>query len=470
MKAKFLETIQKYRMFDKGHNVFVGVSGGPDSVALFHMIYSLKNDLGLKNVGIFHVNHLLRDEESEKDQIYVENLAKQFQVPISIGRVNVRELQRNYHYSQEEAARIGRFHYMRDEAKRQGIDRVALGHTQDDQAETVLMRIIRGTGLRGFQAIRPVLNYPETTFVRPLIEIRKDECIDYLKLEKLSYRIDASNYSTRYVRNRIRIELLPELEKNYNPRIKEILARLPEAIGMDISFLDEITDQQYERSVKRVEDDEIFLEKEVLAELPEAIQYRIFNKAISILDPNVELDFYHWNEIRKAMNDQTHFQISLPEDMVITFERKEVLITKKLTEPVIPYEYHMKLGERIYVKEAQVNFSCEVFDKRIYKVKKDDRRYEIFDYDKLKFPLSVRNRRPGDVFQPMGMSGKKKLKDFLIDRKVPSREKIYLPLFVSGGKIVWVFGLGISGDVAVTDRTRKFLKISSFEQQRSFAS
>jgi len=468
MKPKFLSTIQKYRMFEKGQSVYVGVSGGPDSIALFHLIYSLKNELGLKTVGIFHVNHMLRDEESDKDQIFVENLAKQFQVPISIGRVNVRDLQRNYHYSPEEAARIGRFHYMRDEAKKLKIDRIALGHTQDDQAETVLMRIIRGTGLRGFQAIRPILIYPETTFVRPLIEIRKDELIDYLKLEKLSYRIDASNYSTRYVRNRIRIELLPELEKNYNPRIKEILSRLPEAIGMDISFLDEITDQQYERAVKRVEDEEIFLSKEVIGELPEAIQYRIFNKAVSILDPNVEIDFYHWSEIRKAMTDETHFQISLPEDMIITFERKEVQITKKLLEPIIPYEYRLKAGERIYVKEANYNFSCEVFDKRIYKIKKDDRRYEIFDYDKLRFPLMVRNRRPGDLFQPLGLAGKKKLKDYLIDKKVPSREKVYLPLFISNGKIIWVFGLGIANDVAVTDHTKKFLKISSFEQSRGF--
>ncbi len=467
MKTKFTETIQKYHMLEKGQNVYVGVSGGPDSVALFHVIYSLKNELGLKNVGIIHVNHLLRDEDSEKDQIFVESLAKQFQVPISIGKVNVRDLQRHYHYSQEEAARIGRFHYMRDEAKRQGIDRIALGHTQDDQAETVLLRIIRGTGLRGFQAIRPVLNYPETTFIRPLIEIRKDECIDYLKLEKLSYRIDASNFSTRFTRNRIRIELLPELEKNYNPRIKEILARLPEAVGMDISFLDEVTDQQYERAVKRVEDEEIFLSKDVLADLPEAIQYRIFNKAVSILDPNVEIDFYHWNEIRKAMNDQTHFQISLPEDMVITFERKEVQITKKILEPAAAYQYELRPSERVFVKEMNMNFSCEVFDKRIYKLKKDDKRYEIFDYDKIKFPLLIRNRRQGDAFQPLGMSGRKKLKDYFIDRKVPAREKGTLPLFISNTKVIWVYGLGISNEVAVTDRTRKFVKISSYEAPRS---
>lgn len=453
-------------MLEKGNTVYVGVSGGPDSVALFHMLYSLKDELGLKTVGIFHVNHLLRDEESDKDQFFVENLAKQFQVPIFIGRVNVRELQRNYRYSQEEAARIGRFHWMRDEARKQGIDRIALGHTQDDQAETVLMRIVRGTGLRGFQAIRPVLIYPETTFIRPLIEIPKSELVDYLKQAKLSYRIDASNYSTRYMRNRVRIELLPELEKNYNPRIREILARLPEAIGMDISFLDEVTDQQYEQVVKKVEDEEIILKKDSVELLPEAIQYRIFNKVISMLDPNVELDFYHWNEIRKALTDKTHFQLSLPEDLLLTFERKEIQVVKKMTEPIVDYEMQLKPGERIYVKHANLNFSCEVFEKRIYKVKKDDRRYEIFDHDKLKFPLTVRNRRPGDTFQPFGMAGKKKLKEFLIDRKVPSRDKAYLPLFVSGGKIIWVFGLGIADPVAVTDHTKKFVKISSYEPPR----
>ncbi|MBI4398461.1 MAG: tRNA lysidine(34) synthetase TilS [Candidatus Omnitrophica bacterium] len=463
MKNKFLETVRKYHMLEKGQNVYVGVSGGPDSVALFHMIYSLKSELGLKNVGIIHVNHLLRDEEAEKDQIFVENLAKQFQVPISIGRVNVRDLQRHYHYSPEEAARIGRFHYMRDEAKKQGMDRIALGHTQDDQAETVLLRIIRGTGLRGFQAIRPVLVYPETTFIRPLIEIRKDECIDYLKLDKLSYRIDASNFSTRFLRNRIRIELLPELEKNYNPRIKEILSRLPEAIGMDINFLDEVTEQQWAHVISRVEDEEIFLNKEALKGLPEAIQYRIFNKAVSLLDPDVEVDFYHWNQIRRAMNDETHFQISMPEDLIITFERKEIQITKKITEPVSPYEYKLRPGERVFVKEAGINFSCELFDKRIYKLKKDDRRYEIFDYDRLKFPLLIRNRRAGDTFQPFGMNGRKKLKEYLIDKKVPARQKQTLPLFFSSSKMIWIYGLGISQDAAVSDRTRKFVKISSYE-------
>jgi len=467
MKQDLLKTVKKYQMLKKGDSVYVGVSGGPDSVALFHVFYGLKKELGLKEVGIIHVNHMLRDEEADKDQQFVESLAKQFKVPFIIGRVNVKEVQKKYRYSVEEAARVGRFQFMRREARKRAISHIALAHTQDDQAETVLMRIIRGTGLRGFQAIRPVLNYDEVTFIRPLIEVKKDVLMDYLKQEALTYRIDSSNFSTRFTRNRIRLDLIPEIEKNFNPRIKEVLARLPEAVGMDIGFIDQVTDQQFDEVLKKTdEEDVITLKKNVLEKLPEAIQFRIFNKVIGMLSPNTELDFYHWNEIRKGVHDKTHFQVSLPDNTLITFERKEIQVSKKLNENVNKYQYKLELGKRIFLKEYNLNFSCELFEKKIYKVKKDDRRYEIFDYDKLKFPLVIRNRKPGDVFQPLGMDGKKKLKDYFIDRKVSVREKSYLPLFFSGNKLIWIYGLGIAGSAAVTSKTKRFIKISSFEAPR----
>ncbi len=464
MKQKFLDTLKKYQMLPTGSTVYVGVSGGSDSIALFHILFSLKKELGLKEVGIFHVNHLLRDEEAEKDQEFVETFAKQLKAPYILGKVNVRDIQRNYRYSLEEAARIGRFQYFRREAKRRGITTIALGHTLDDQAETVLMRMIRGAGLKGFQAIRPVLKYPETSFIRPLIELEKEEVIRYLKQENLTYRIDSSNYSTRFMRNRVRLELMPEIEKNYNPRIKQVLARLPESIGMDVSFLDEITEQQFDRCIKNSDkEDEVLLKKNIIEDLPQAIQYRVFQKAISMVEPKVDLDYFHWSQIRKGIVDKTHFQISLPQDLVVTFERKEIQVNKKLVEEIPQYQYQLKKGEKILVKEMNLNFGAELFEKRIYKVKKDDRRYEIFDYDKLKFPLTIRNRRKGDVFQSLGMEGKKKLKDFFIDKKVSARDKAYLPLIISAGKIIWVYGLGIAEHCCVTSKTKRFLKLSSFE-------
>lgn len=457
------KTIGRHGMFRKGEKVFVAVSGGPDSIALFHLLHGMRERLEI-SLGIFHFNHMLRGRESDKDQSFVESLAGKFNVPVRSGRGNVRYYARERGLSLEEAARLMRYGFFAKEAARLGVKKVAVGHNRDDQAETVMLRIIKGTGLRGLAAIRPVLDYQQITIVRPLIDLSKDEVVSYLRGAGLSYRTDSSNVSDKMERNKIRSRVFPMLEREFNPKVREVLARFPSVLNRDIDYLEKVSAKKAEDVFKKRGEDFIVLHREKFAKLDPAIQFRVASGMLKRLDLQASIDFDHWLRIEDSLKAKDRAAVSLPRDVTISLERKEIVLKQKLPHQDLVYEYELEEGKETHIKEANVNFRCEVVEKDKANLNKRERHYEFFDYDKLKFPLRIRNRRPGDKFQPLGMRGQKKLKDFLIDRKVPSYSKNLLPVFVSGKKIFWVFKQAIADWAKVTDKTKKVLKISEFRK------
>jgi tRNA(Ile)-lysidine synthase len=231
--TKVKNTINRYRLIAKRDKILAGISGGPDSVALLYILNSLRKELKI-SLHIAHLDHMLR-KDSYKDREFVQGLAKRLKIPITCGQINVKELAKKG--SLEEIARNARLGFLFRVAKEIKADKIALGHNLDDQAETVLMRILRGTGLYGLSGILPKREIAGFKIIRPLIEVRRREIESFLKRKRLKARIDLSNLENIHFRNKIRNKLLPLLERDYNKNIKGLLSNMAEAVGYDYDYL-----------------------------------------------------------------------------------------------------------------------------------------------------------------------------------------------------------------------------------------
>ncbi len=233
MLDKVKKTIKRYNLIDKGDKIIAGVSGGPDSVAMLYLLNSLKKDLKI-SLHVAHLDHKLR-KDSYRDRKFVEKLARKLKIPVTVAEINIKELSGSG--SLEEIARNARLGFLFKVARDEKADKIALGHNLDDQAETVLMRIIRGAGLYGLSGILPKRNIAGYQVIRPLIEVKRREIEAFLKRRKVRPRIDTSNFEEIYFRNKIRNRLLPLLEKEYNKNIKEILSNMAQVLGYDYDYL-----------------------------------------------------------------------------------------------------------------------------------------------------------------------------------------------------------------------------------------
>ena len=240
---KVREMIKRYSMFEWGDKVIIGVSGGPDSICLLYLLYSLRDEFGL-SLHIAHLDHMLR-KDSYRDLLFVKNQAERLDLPFTGESINISKLAKRG--SVEEIARKVRFDFLFRAAKEIGAKKIALGHNRDDQVETVLLRILRGSGLYGLQAILPKREIYRFTVIRPLIEVERREIEEYLRRKKIRTRKDITNTQVLYFRNRIRNELLPFLEKKYNPNIRQILFNMAENVSSDYEFLESESKKAFKR-------------------------------------------------------------------------------------------------------------------------------------------------------------------------------------------------------------------------------
>lgn len=482
MRERFLRTIQKFRMIEKGDTVLIGVSGGCDSRVLLELLNELKDSWKLK-LGILHVNHGLRGKASRQDEIFVRRIGRKLNLPVFATRVDVKKKSKSGKISLEEAARILRYDFFERMAEAHHAQKVALAHTQDDQAETVLMRIISGTGLQGLQAIRPKRKLNGAYLIRPLIEISKHEIRKFATAHRLSFREDRSNRSLQFLRNRIRLKLIPELEKSFNPQVKKTLARLPHLLDVDLSFLEETAELFYRRLARKKNENEIAFPKQSFLQLRPSIQYRLIGRAlcaltvgaycppIKLADPPLcltdntsLLDFDHWNAFCERLSSETSFRLQFPQGLFAVVSSDAVRLMR-LRRQKTEFSYELSEGEELLIPETGDTLVCERLEHKPRGVRKTDKSFELFDEAKLTFPLTVRNRRPGDRFQPLGQSKPMKLKGFLINKRILREERDRIPLVVSGNTIIWVAGVSMSEEAKVDSSTKQFVRISFRQRQ-----
>lgn len=316
------ETLQKYKMLSPGEPLLVACSGGADSVALVHFLKELAPRLRIR-LSLLHFDHALR-EESVKDLEWVRRLARRFGLPFYHGRARRALYQKKRNFSPEESARQLRYEFFHRVAKKAKIRKIALAHHKDDQAETVLMRLIQGTGLRGLQGIRPVIRVKGMTLIRPLIELSRREILEFLRKHSISYREDRTNRSKRFLRNRIRNRLLPLLEKEFNPKIRDSLSRLAQTAVRESTGLDEWVSRQGKTYLLRArKNGTVWLDRERFLALPSALQFRLLDQLLHRLDPRSGLDFKSWETIEKGFQ-KGRVRITLPRNLDLNLTAKKL--------------------------------------------------------------------------------------------------------------------------------------------------
>ena len=276
LEQKFLAAIRQNQLVKAGDHVLVAVSGGPDSTALLTLFTALRDILGIR-LSVAHVNHALR-KSADQDQYFVQSLCQQLHIPFYYKKIPVKTSPQKS--SLEEVAREGRIAYFQTLTNQIKFDTVALGHTQDDLAETVLMRILRGSGLSGLRSMLPKRSWEKIIFIRPLLKITKKEILSFLKTNKICYRIDPTNRSREFLRNELRWEVLPSLEKKF-PAIKTSLARLAETSALDYDFIESAAQTAFQQIVKKKTAREITLDIRRLRVLHPSMRSMVLRIALS---------------------------------------------------------------------------------------------------------------------------------------------------------------------------------------------
>lgn len=439
----------------------VSVSGGMDSLSLLHLLYDLREDLRV-TLHVFHLNHMIRGEEAEEDMRFVKDFAQKLNLPCTALSFDVSAYVAENRLSLEEGAREVRYMLLEKVADEIKADKIVLGHHRDDNVETFLMRILRGAGAEGLRGILPVRG----KCIRPLIEVGKEEIENYCQINNLEFRVDTSNLSLFYERNKIRHKLIPVLEE-YNPKFKEIISNTIEILDEENAYLSCLAEECLAKLAEQSKD-LIKISSLKLLSLPLAIQRRLARKIIELIKGDLRgIEFKHIEKVLEgAAFEEKSFQMDLPGDLVVFSEQKKVVVAKKetLKKPSL-FEQVLKVPGKTEIEELRVDLAADFVDNKGLVIK-NDKSIAYLDADKLKFPLKVRTRRLGDRFKPLGMQEEKKLHDFFIDEKVVKRERDRVPLVLSGEQIVWVVGYRIDDDFKVDSKTRKVLEICLKEKRK----
>jgi len=442
---KVKETIAKYGMLQRGDGVLVALSGGLDSVALLSLLLEIRDEYELR-IFAAHLNHRLRGEESEGDARWVERLCKGLYIPCRIGQEEVRSFCRERRIGLEEGARALRYRFLQRAASDFGAERIATGHTQDDQAETVLMRLLRGAGPTGLCGIRPIRGQ----IIRPLIEVRRGDLRNWLKERGGSFREDSSNRDLRYMRNRIRWRLLPQLNA-YNPRITEALARSGMILWEQAEYLLKLAKGILEKVAHRGWGGEIILDLESLFVYDMVIRQVVLKEAFRLLGKG-ELPFPHLERLARS---PFKGRISLPGGVEAEGkEGKLFLFQGTLRRSPVDVEVPGMV-------ETQDGLSLRteiVAPPPLNLVRKQDRMVAYFDWERLEGPFELRGWERGDRIQPLGLEGRKKLQDLFVDLHIPRPQRGMVPLLTCPKGIFWVIGYRIAEPFKLKEGTRKALK------------
>lgn len=457
------ETIQKYRMFSHGDGVLVAVSGGPDSIALLHVLSTMREESGL-HLAVAHLMHGIRGEAAREDARFVAQAAQSLAVPFHLKEVDLPRMKAEKGKGNIEAmAREERYRFFASLAKELRIGAVATAHTRDDQVETLLMWLLRGSGRKGLGGLPPVRRLvskgeasQELLLIRPLIEASREEIIEYLTERGLPYRTDRTNFDPSPLRNWIRLRLLPQLRERAGVRLDERLAGLADLLRDEEKVLRRVATKRFKRIL-----DGAALSREALLQEDKAMQRRLVRLWLERARGDLKaIGFDHVEKmLRLIAEGPPQGRLSLPGRWELVRDYETVRLERRGagSKPAC-YGYTLPLEGQLMIPEAgmkifssRISFSADAWPQRDVE--------EIFDLAFLPDTLTVRNFRAGDRFQPLGMQGHKKLKDLFIEKKVPLKVRATLPLLLAGNEILWVPGYGRSEVGRVRDETKEVLKV-----------
>jgi len=457
VKKLVKETILKNNLIEKGDCVIVGLSGGPDSVCLFSILLELRDELDI-SISAVHVNHMFRHGDAESDQTYVKAMCENAEIPCEIIIRDCAKIAKEQGLTFEEAGRNIRYEAFYESAKKliaNGIKprkiKIAVAQNKNDQAETLLMRIMRGTGVSGLSGIEYMRSGEHgTSIIRPLLDVDRISIEDYCAEKNLNPCIDHTNDEALYTRNKIRLELIPYMEKNFNENIINALIRLTQSAKEDDECLWEQAQKAYcmakrdltESGVIVNSDESIVLDRAMLTELNPAIRKRVVLAAFYETGLMQDITASHLEAIDDIIfSDNASAKTNLPSGYVMSVSYENAIFFCENLEST----HHAKIEFKKNVKVIAIeDYKEESYNNSA----KHEGRYVVaFDYEKLEGTLEnpcdaieIRSREQGDYFTPQGMkSGRKKIQDYFVDRKIPKENRELYKLATLGKEVIWVF-------------------------------
>ncbi|MEW6356828.1 MAG: tRNA lysidine(34) synthetase TilS [Planctomycetota bacterium] len=467
-----LAAIERYDLLREGDQVVVGVSGGPDSVALLRALCWLRDRRGTPSwICVAHLNHMLRGKEAEDDAAFVTRLAERLDCMCFNGKADVRELAAVKGLSIEEAAREARYIYLEQVCMSVNVARLALGHTADDNAETILHRFLRGTGVAGLAGIPPKRRLAERSpimIVRPLIRTRRSDVLAFLQRRRQKYRVDSTNASSAYLRNRLRNELIPMMEAEYNRNAREAMTRLAEACSDAADFLALTARRKFEELPLEHRKGAIIIPTSALADLHAAVLPMVIRMVMETMGIGLKQFAHdHYAAIGRLIREKGgEKELALPCGLRVIRSGGGLRLQKGPVKPrraLNPVELTIPgvtdvPGADMTITAEIIRGEGELLDRFVpFK----DRHEEMVDLDKLSMPLTVRSRKPGERFHPLGAKGTCKLQDFMVDRKIPREERARLPIVADRQGAVWVVSYRIADRVKITSATKQVLKLAA---------
>ncbi|MFQ5672296.1 MAG: tRNA lysidine(34) synthetase TilS [Nitrospinales bacterium] len=458
---KFKVALVRHRMVASGEKVLVSVSGGADSVALLHLFYDLRDELGIR-LCIAHLNHLARGKASDEDALFVSRLGENLGLETHIEAIDVKKEQAAFKTSFQETARLLRYRFLDEVREKTAANKIALGHTAGDQAETVLINFLRGSGMKGLTGIPPVRGH----IIRPLIECFHWEAETFLQNRGLPFRTDLSNTDPRYLRNRIRADLIPKLETEYNKNVLAHIVQTAEILRDEEAFLDACLRKSFAACfTSGREGRSVSLSLKHMRAEPPALQKRLVRKAVFFVNNHLRrLTADHVQHvIALAAQPRRGKELHLPGRLRVTCDGEKLVFDRQpQSRSGLPTGRQPPTLLKISgVTEAgQFRFTTRLTHPKEGDDYRGSRNLAFLDFDKTGSCVYFRFFLPGDRFVPLGMSGTKKLKSFFIDEKIPREQRNRIPILTTrDGDIIWIFGKRISNTYRVTPETKNVLRI-----------
>ncbi|TCS80146.1 tRNA lysidine(34) synthetase TilS [Tepidibacillus fermentans] len=444
-------TIKSYNMISDDRPIIIGVSGGPDSMALLHILTNLVSN----PLVVAHLNHQFRGIEANLDAEFVRDQCNKMGIPAVIKEYNVPLYMKEKKLGAQEAARKIRYQFYLETAKEWNAGYLALGHHANDQAETLMMRLIRGTGPHGLSGIPYVREFEGLSIIRPLLDITREEIDQYIKEWSIPYRVDQSNFSTKYFRNEIRLNIIPYLQK-YNRKLINHLSQIAKLNQAEDDYMQKVATNELNKSLIEKEKDTYILNVFYLQNLDIALQRRVIHLILSYLNLKEEFTFSHIEKILFLIS-QSHPSKSLDLPNLRVYREYDKIILKTIKElKHTPYVFEMSIPGVLELPHIKKRIRAYVSEKR----NDPSGVWDVFDFHLMKEKkITVRSRRHGDRMQIKGMNGSKKVKDIFIDQKIPKEWRDKQPIIEADGQILWIPGIKRSNLKRISENTESFLYI-----------
>jgi len=440
VREKFIQSVKNNEMIEKGDAIVVAVSGGPDSIAMMHLLLSIQEAFQLKLYGV-HLDHVTRNGQSTLDANFVKTFFDAYGIESYFFKKDIQEYANQLNVSFEEAGRLERYRLFNQVMEETGANKIALGQNLNDQGETLLFRLFRGTGLDGLTGIDYLR---EGYIIRPILDLTRNEIEDYCEKEGLKTCRDHTNSQRIYSRNRIRLDIIPYIKKHFNNKIGKALWRTARLLKEDQMLIDQIVKRYIKTSVIFKEGKYIINLHSFNEEMP-ALKSRVIREMFYRLKGDLEgLSYKNIESVMQLIEkgdtgkEKEFFQVKCVINYEqVEFYKKELMNNKKIDK---------KLVLEVINKAENIKFTANPLE--IY-----------VDYDKIQGEIFIRQRKPGDRFRPLGMKGSKKIKDYFIDEKIALEERDRIPLVCDEKNIIWVIGYRMSDAYKITNETQKVLRI-----------